>query len=161
VRVGPPDADDPRAVGSTSDGVYLADQGCAMIPLGTLTDAVGGAPPGWVTADLLAVDLRGDTELTGNIGMLLAGPPAAIAIADAVAPFLTKNLAAGVDTGELEDADTNGDNVITSAELQAWSTYKSLVATDASTGNLYDVPRCPDDVTKWLSVGLAVHATAL
>jgi len=161
VRVGEPDADDPRAVGTITDDDYTAQRGCARIPLGTLTDAVGGAPPGWVTADRLAVDLHGDTELDGHIGMMVAAPPTAIAIADALAPFLTKNLAAGIDTGELMGIDANGDNVITTTELQMSSIFESLTVADGTLTDFTDIPRCPDDVTQWISVGLAVHATAL
>ena len=160
VRVGSVGGSTPRAGGSLGGDQLAATHGCAEVPLGAIT---GGPEAGWILADQLALDVDfavGHHELTGTLGFALDQPDAAVAIANAMAPFLTtEETQPALRMTILDLFDKDHDGVVTPAEVQAADIYRALTAPDSGFGPRPEGgPQCPPGNDQWLSFGLAVHA---
>ena len=105
--------------------------GTFTIPLGVLSDAVGGSQPAWARAPLGRARLvaLADETITVEVGFAIASGDITAVVAPNLAAYFTQQLAAGESDFALI-ADADGDGVVTTEELLATSTARSLLAAD-------------------------------
>lgn len=123
----------PRAVGTLHDGMLLARDGTAQVPLTALGDALGTlGTPGWTAAD--GVVVRATVVETGYFEMIDGVFAMAIEtdlareqLAPPIAAFLTAQPA---DDWLRSGADSDRDGVVTAAELEASTTFRALIQDD-------------------------------
>jgi hypothetical protein len=122
------------------------------IPLGALSDALGGAEPGWVAAPLaqLRVDAVDDAVAHATVGLAVGIADVETVVAPNLAAYFTDRLAAG-DSDFAIAADRDGDRIVTAAELLASETAQVLLAPD-----LTDQPALAGD---GVSLGFRIAGT--
>ena len=125
----------PRAVGTLRDGLLVARDGTASVPLTALADALSTATTaGWTPSDGLVV--RATTSDTGYFEVLegvfattLDPEIARTRLAPPIAAFLT---AQPTDDWMRSGADSDHDGVVTAVELEASPTFRGLVTGDVT-----------------------------
>jgi hypothetical protein len=122
------------ATGPSLDAPFVLTGGAAMLPLGTLTDALGDRDAGWESAVLTQIAVESFGRDTARVRVGLALPAAEIrpVIVSNLAAFFTAALAAGhSEYGEI--VDDNGDGVVSEAELESDALFQGLMNPDVVT----------------------------
>ncbi len=130
--------------GALDGGLVTVSGTGSSIPLTSLVDGTGTATPVFATpmlARLERVDPN-DAELTARLGVALDAAETLLVVR-AMTPFLNEHLEFGRD-----GMDTNGDNILSEAEVAANSVTKSLLAPDLDIEGVSAI-----------SFGMRVHAT--
>lgn len=122
------------------------------IPLGTLSDALGGSDAGWIDVRRLRIDIEqiDDTRLSARVGMAIAKPDVDAEVIPNMARYFTSRLAAN-DSEFAAEADTNDDGIVSPAEMSAHDVTRALLAAD-----LYDLPEFEGGQA--LSLGFGITA---
>jgi hypothetical protein len=125
----------PRAVGTLRDGLLIARDGTASVPLTALADALSTATTaGWTPSEGLVI--RATASDTGYVEVLegvfatTIDPDIARArLAPPIAAFLT---AQSADDWMRSGADSDHDGIVTATELEASPTFRGLIAGDVT-----------------------------
>ena len=106
------------------------------VPLGALSDALGGAAPGWVLATLgqVRLDAVDDQALEAVVGFAVDEADVRAIVAANLATYFTHRLALD-DSPFAEAADVDGDRVVTVDELMATDLARALLAPDLDAGS--------------------------
>ena len=122
------------ATGPALDPAFVLSGGAAMLPVGTLTDALGDRDAAWESAVLTQITVESFDRNTARVRVGFALPAAEIrpVIVANLAAFFTAALAAGhSDYGEI--VDDNDDGVVSEAELEADGLFQGLMNADVET----------------------------
>jgi hypothetical protein len=139
------------ATGPALDPAFVLAGGAAMLPLGTLTDALGDRDPAWESAVVTQIAVEAFDRDTARVRVGLALPVAEVrpVIVSNLAAFFTAALAAG-NSEYAEVIDDNGDGIVSEVELERDAVFQSLLDADLQT-----------DDGEAISIGLWLNGSTL